>query len=44
MCSESVVVVCSDRAGHPAFPVRLMGNAVPAAEAGGGGTVPSAPC
>uniref|UniRef100_A0AAQ4NVQ9 mitogen-activated protein kinase kinase n=1 Tax=Gasterosteus aculeatus aculeatus TaxID=481459 RepID=A0AAQ4NVQ9_GASAC len=28
-----------DRAGHPALPLRLVGNAVPAAEAGGGGTV-----
>lgn len=28
----------SDRACDPAFPVRLMGNTLPAAEAGGGGT------
>lgn len=29
----------SDRAGHPALPVRLVGDALPAAEAGGGGTL-----
>lgn len=36
------VCVSSDRAVHPALPVRLMGHSVPAAEAGGGGAVPSA--
>lgn len=33
-----------DRVGHPALPVRVVGNAVPAAEAGGGGAVASASC
>lgn len=34
----------SDRARHPALPVRLVGNALPAAEAGGGGAVAAASC
>lgn len=38
-----IMGLCSDRVGHTAFPVRLLGDAIPAAEAGGGGAVPSAP-
>lgn len=34
----------SDRARHPAFSVRLVGDAVPAAEAGSGGTFASTSC
>lgn len=36
--------LCPDRAGHPALPVRLVGDALPAAEAGGGRTFAPASC
>ena len=38
------VISVSDRARHPALPVRLVGHALPAAEAGGGGTLAPASC
>lgn len=40
----SRVLCVTDRTRHPALPVRLVGDAVPAAEAGGGGAVAAASC
>lgn len=34
--------VSPDRAGHPALSLRLLGDALPAAQAGGGGAVAAA--
>lgn len=42
--TSDLYLCVSDRARHPALPVRLVGHALPAAEAGGGRTFTPASC
>ena len=41
---NDLLSLCSDRARHPALPLRLVGDALSAAEAGGGRTFAPASC